>query len=203
MIVSLILAAGMGKRMGQLKQTLPWGEGILLEQVIKVHHQAGVTPISVVVGHEAQEIKARLSHLDVIWIDNPAYREGMGSSLRAGIKGLPRETTGVLLSLGDLPLIKPDTLRQIMEIHRSKQAEIIIPVYQGKKGHPVFLGKGFFSQLLTVQGDMGARQIIKNNEDQVHYLNVKDKGIIQDIDDLDTYTRLKREKEGCPHADHD
>lgn len=198
MIATLILAAGQSKRMGQLKQVMPWGDYILLGKTIEIYQRAGVEPILVVVGFEAAKIKKKLANEKVIWIDNLSYQEGMSTSIRAGLRELSGETQAVLLALGDLPLVKPETIRNIISAYKQKKPPIVVPRFLGKKGHPVLVAQSLFPQLLNIRGDKGARNIIQGNQKQVLYLDVDDPGIYWDIDDFQTYEKFRPTKEDSP-----
>lgn len=200
MIATVILAAGESRRMGSLKQMLAWGEDTLLGKTISIFQEAAAGPIYVVVGNEGSRIKRQLADRKVIWVDNHNYRQGMSSSIEAGIKALPMEAEAVLLALGDLPLLKPETVKKITICFRQGKYRLIVPVSQGRTGHPVLIAKEFFPELLKLKGDVGAKQIIRENREQVYYLEVDDPGIFLDIDEPHTYAKLRAAKEDCSNA---
>ncbi|HHW06031.1 MAG TPA: nucleotidyltransferase family protein [Clostridia bacterium] len=195
MIATLILAAGRGERMGRLKQLLPWGRNVLLGQTISIYRQAGAGPVLVVVGHAKERIMAQLAGLDVIWVENKAYGQGMSSSLKAGVQALPEEAEAVLLALGDMPLIKTETVRHITRVFYERRSSIIVPTFQGRSGHPVLMAKELFPRLLNVSADVGARQVIRDNPHLVCYLPVEDPGILIDVDEPEAYEKLRPEEE--------
>jgi len=203
MIATVILAAGRGERMGRLKQLLPWGKDVLLGRTISVYREAGAGPILVVVGHEKERIMERLADFEVIWVENRAYLEGMSSSVKAGVRALPPGTEAVLLALGDMPFIKPETVRQILQVFQERRPPIIVPVFREKTGHPVLVAREFFPQLLQVSADMGARQVIRDNPQSVYHLPVEDAGILIDVDEPAAYERLRPEEEDVPDAGFD
>lgn len=195
MIATVILAAGQAKRMGRLKQLLPWGKDTILGKTIDLFQQANTGPIYVVVGSQATAVKEALGERQVVWVHNPDFAQGMSSSLQAGLGALPEETEAVLLALGDLPLINPDTVRKMVVLFRQGRHPLVVPRYQGRTGHPVLIAKEFFPQLMVLKGDQGARGLLKEKQELVCYLEVDDPGICQDIDDPQTYARLRPWKE--------
>ncbi|NLC76659.1 MAG: molybdenum cofactor cytidylyltransferase [Clostridia bacterium] len=200
MIATVILAAGQASRMGSLKQLMPWGNKTILGRTVEIFQQAGAEPIFVIVGNQASEIKKKLGDLDVIWVHNPDFEQGMSSSIHAGIRALSQETEAVLLALGDLPLLSADTVNKMVNTFRQGRHRILVPCYQGKTGHPVIFAKELFPKLLELRGDQGARRLIRENEEQVCYLEVDDPGICLDIDDPQTYAKLLPLKEECSNA---
>ena len=194
MIATVILAAGESRRMGSLKQMLAWGQDTVLGKTISTFQEAITGPVFVVVGYEGSRIKRQLADRKVMWVDNPSYQKGMSSSIVAGIKALPAEVEGILLALADLPLLQSDTVKKIADTFLSGKHRLIVPVFQGKTGHPVLIAKEFFPELFKLQGDVGAKQIIRENEKQVFFLNVNDPGIYLDIDEPHTYAKLRATK---------
>lgn len=203
MIASIILAAGRARRMGQLKQLLPWGQDLLLGQTINLYQEAGMELILVVVGCQKEQIMDKLANRDVIWVENNAFQEGMSSSIKAGLNALPKGVEAILLALGDLPLIQPETIKKVLNLFEQKRFPIIVPTFHGKAGHPVLLAKELFPELYALSGDIGARNIIRDHPHLVCYLEVDDPGILRDIDEPETYHRLRPKKGDIPDVDFD
>ncbi|WP_227764875.1 molybdenum cofactor cytidylyltransferase [Zhaonella formicivorans] len=189
-IAVVILAAGKASRMGRTKQLLPWGESTLLGSTIDLYTGAKVDEVIVVVGHCAAEIRAALKDKAVRWVENKAYEQGMSTSLKAGIEALNDGVSAVLLALGDLPLLKKETIRCMLKIYKNNNCKIVIPYYHNKRGNPVLISRELFPELLAIQGDQGAREVIKKYESQVYKLPVDDPGILQDVDTWEDYKRL-------------
>lgn len=189
-IAAVILAAGEGTRMGRTKQLLPWGESTLLGKVIDLFVEAKIHDIIVVVGHAASQICEALKDKPVRWVINEEYKKGMSTSLKKGIAALVPEVQAAFIALGDTPLVRPATVIGMMKKFAADGAEIIIPCYQEKQGHPVLFSRKLFSELLTVTGDKGARDIIRKHEDKVCRFLADDPGILQDVDTWLEYVRL-------------
>ena len=160
-IAAVILAAGMSTRMGIVKQLLPWKNGTMLGSTIDLYTKSEVDKIIVVVGYCAAEIIKTLKDKPVKWVINEEYETGMASSLRAGIKALQEEERICLIGLGDTPLLQVSTIKDIIKTHRKYGNKVVAPYYRGKKGHPILITSELYAELLNVQGDVGARTVIK------------------------------------------
>ncbi len=190
---AVILAAGTSARMGRPKQLLPLDGTTLLARVIENVRSAGLAEIVLVLGASAEAIRRQLpqSLLEGLKIEvNQAYAQGMASSLREGLSALNPQTAAALIVLGDQPLLRPETLRQIMAGYHRSGAQIVIPSHQGKRGNPVLLGRPVFPEVMSLEGDTGCRAIFSRHLDAILKVEVEDPGILLDIDDPDDYDRL-------------
>ena len=186
-IAAIVLAAGMSTRMGSLKQLLPWKNGTILGSTIDLYTGGMIDKTIVVVGYCAAEILNFLEGKPVEWVINEDYQTGMASSLRKGISALGDETDACLIGLGDTPLLNRATIASIIKAYKNYQNKIVVPFYKGKKGHPILITKDFFPELLAVQGDIGARTVLKNHWEEVLRLDVEDAGVIIDLDTPESY----------------
>ena len=123
-------------------------------------------------------------------VDADASRPGMGDSIAAGVRATP-DAPGWLILPADLPLISPSTLRAIAF---AAPCAVTVPVYQGQRGHPVRFGRVCASDLLNLQGNQGAAQIIRAQTatNSVAFLVVNDTGCVTDIDTLDDLARAEK-----------
>jgi molybdenum cofactor cytidylyltransferase len=195
-IGAVILAAGMSSRMGETKQLLRLGERTLLEEVLETVRAAGVNDVVLVLGHARDTIEKSISPGNIKVVVNHAYREGMGSSLRAGISVLPAEIGAALIVLADQPFVRPATLGLLMERYRNSSAQIVIPMYRGFRGNPVLLDRSVFPEIMELSGDIGCRAIFGNHLEGIMKLPVDDPGILIDVDSKDDFEKLKDFKQG-------
>jgi len=189
-IAAVVLAAGESSRMGEAKQLLRLNGGTLLERVIDTVESSGVDDIVVVLGHRANEILATIAAKKLRTIVNDAYREGMGTSLRAGISVLPPETDAALIVLADQPFVRPETLQLLMEQYRNSGAQIVIPMYKGFRGNPVLLDRSVFPEVMALEGDIGCRAVFGNHLEGIVKTPVEDVGILLDLDSKEDVRRL-------------
>jgi molybdenum cofactor cytidylyltransferase len=193
-VTAVILAAGTSSRMGQAKQLLALGDSTVLAQTLAHVQAAAFHEIIVVLGASAEAIRRRLpSPHEFKIVVNQAYQQGIASSLRAGLSAVDPNSNAALIVLGDQPFIRPQTLDRILEEYRRSQAQIVIPVHQGQRGNPVLLDRSVFAEVMALEGDVGSRVIFAKHLDRIVNLEVEDRGILLDLDELADYQRLKYE----------
>ncbi|MFC3067877.1 nucleotidyltransferase family protein [Phenylobacterium soli] len=180
---AIVLAAGAGVRFGGGKLTAPHGEGVLLESALRAALAAPVRAVTVVTGADAEAVAAvarafdprlRIRHA-------PEHAEGMGASLRAGVAALPPDTDGVFVFLGDMPRVPTAVLRPMAEA-LARGAAAAAPVFEGRRGNPVLLGRALFPQLLDLKGDTGARAVLQALGDELALVEAPDDGVLFDVD---------------------
>jgi CTP:molybdopterin cytidylyltransferase MocA len=189
-IAAVVLAAGKSSRMGETKQLIRLGGGTLLERVIDTVESSGVDDIVVVLGHEANQILRTLAGRKLRTVVNDAYREGMGTSLRAGISVLPPETAAAMIVLADQPFVRPETLKLLMDQYRNSGAQIVIPMYKGFRGNPVVLDRSVFPEVMALEGDIGCRAVFGDHLEGIVKTPVEDVGILLDLDSKEDLERL-------------
>lgn len=184
-IAALVLAAGVGSRMrGQNKMlsALPSGQ-LMIKQTLLNITSSQASPIIVVTGHKAEATRAALEDSGVEIVFAPDYAEGMAASLRAGIKALPETADGVLICLGDMPLVSSDVLDTLIaKFDPVTQHEIIFPSFYGQRGNPVLWGRRFFSDLLSLSGDAGAKALLPRFGVFCLDVAVESDGVLRDFD---------------------
>ena len=181
-VSAIVLAAGESRRMGRPKQLLRLGDRTLLDLALDNVRQSSAEEIILVLGSSAAEIKQQVATKGLKVVVNPAYAEGMGSSLRAGIAAVDPNTQAALIVLADQPLVRPATLDRLIEHHRSTGAQIVIPTYNGFRGNPVLLDRSVFREVMEIRGDIGCRAIFGGHTENISKLEVADVGILLDVD---------------------
>jgi molybdenum cofactor cytidylyltransferase len=195
-VSAVILAAGSSSRMGKAKQLLSLGKSTVLAQTLAHVQAAALQEIVVVLGASAEVIRRQLpSGQEIKIVVNQAYQQGIASSLQAGLSAVDPSSDAALIILGDQPFIRSQTLHRIVEEYRRWQAQIVIPVHQGKRGNPVLLDRSVFSEVMALEGDVGSRAIFANHLDGIVQVEVEDSGILLDLDDPADFERLKTKYE--------
>lgn len=188
MISAILLAAGESKRMGELKQLMPFGQNTtIVEQAIDNLLSAAVSEVIVVVGYRAEEVIKSIVGKPVKIAINPNYRQGMSTSIIAGLNLVDSRAQAVMLTLGDQPLINSQTINRLIEEFHNHDRGIAIPTYQGRRGHPIIFAIKYKEKLLELKGDIGGRQIVKDHPDDILEVAVNAGGIITDIDTISDY----------------
>ena len=186
-ISAILLAAGESKRMGQSKQLMPFGETTILEQAVDNLINSTVSETIVVLGHRAEEVMNVITSKPVKIVINPDYQQGMSTSIIAGLDLVDSGTRAVMIALGDQPFVDSQTINSIIEAFVVSDKGIAIPVYQGRRGHPVIFAIRYKGELLRLKGDIGGREIIDQHPDDVLEVAVSCKGVCVDIDTVDSY----------------
>lgn len=180
--VGLLLAAGQGRRFGSNKLLHPIADELPMFQVM-ANKLLDVLPGSVMVINPqlipyTEPLEQRGMHVVV----NKQAEHGIGSSIACGVRASP-DATGWLIALADMPYVKSLTIQQLSQ-RLQKGAGIVAPRYKQQRGHPVGFNRRFKDELIALNGDVGARQIIQNHQDQLELLENDDAGSITDIDQM-------------------
>jgi len=185
-IGAVILAAGQSRRMGDANKLLTFWQGKpLLCHALDLFQDLGL-PMLLVTGHDAGAVAALARPFGCKIVHNPGHEEGMGRSLAAGIAAAPPEWGAALIALGDMPMIRPETVRALLAA-RAKNAFILAPAMGARTGHPVLWPRAFFEELTQLRGDKGAREIIDRHADRLRTVPVDDPGIFRDFDQPEAF----------------
>lgn len=196
MIVGIILSAGESKRMGTPKQLLPWGKTIILQQVIDNAAASHLEQILLVLGSHAGEIAGKITISPKIEIViNHDFKEGMSSSVKCGIKNAPAGADAFMLLLGDQPFISPAIINRLLDEYQTSKHGIVIPVYNGKHGHPVIFAAKYKQELLAI-ADQGAKAVVNNHLQDILEVPLDAPEILTDIDTPQDYQKAKAQAEG-------
>lgn len=200
-ICAVILAAGLSRRMGRLKPLLPLGGRTLLERVAELYRDAGLTDIQVVVGHRADEVRRASTRLQVRWVVNGRYEEGMFTSVVSGLKSLPERCAAFFIHPVDIPLVRPQTVSALIRAYRRKPTGVLYPVFEVERGHPPLISAGLIAEILSWDGGGGLKAFLEGLAgDQVQELPVADEATLLDLDTPEAYRAMAQrfEKRDCP-----
>ena len=196
-VAAVVLAAGRSTRMGAVNKLIAEIGGkplvrIAAEQALASH----ASPVIVVTGHEKDKVAAALAGLPVRLVHNPDYAEGLGSSLRTGIAAVPAEADGAIVCLGDMPQVDAPLIdKLIAAFDPEKGALVVTPTIDGRRGNPVVWSRRFFPDLMAVQGDIGARNLIGSYAEAVVEVPVAGDGALIDVDTPESLSAVKAEIE--------
>ncbi|HMA55625.1 MAG TPA: molybdopterin-binding/glycosyltransferase family 2 protein [Pseudolabrys sp.] len=196
-VAALVLAAGRSTRMGAVNKMLAEIGGkplvrIAAEQAAASHAQ----PVIVVTGHEREKVEAALKGLSVRFVHNPDYSEGLGTSLKAGIAAVPEESDAAIVCLGDMPQVDAALInRLIAAFDPERGALVVVPSIDGRRGNPVVWSRRFFHDLMSIQGDIGARHLIGTYVEAVVEVPVSGEAALIDVDTPESLSAVKAEIE--------
>ena len=189
-IASVILAAGDSQRMGKPKALLKIGPLVFLETIFNLLNEAKYDPIITVLGNDFREIFQSIQNKrKILFLRNQFPDKGQLYSIQCGLKHVPGDVPGCLVVLVDHPLVSLTTYLTIHEAAQKFPYKIIIPVFEGKRGHPVYFGKKYFNDLLTAPLSEGARYVVQKYEKNILEIPVDDAGILVDIDTPEEYNQ--------------
>jgi molybdenum cofactor cytidylyltransferase len=187
MISAILLAAGQSKRMGKLKQLMPFGQSTIVEQAVDNLLGSAVYEVIVVVGYRAEDVIKAIAAKPIRLAINPDYEHGMSTSIIAGLNLVHSRVQGIMLALGDQPLVNSQTINRLIEEFYNHDKGIAVPTYQGSRGHPIIFAIKYKEKLLKLKGDVGGRQIIKDHPGDVLEVAVNSESIVADFDTTDDY----------------
>jgi molybdenum cofactor cytidylyltransferase len=189
-VAVIVLAAGSSTRLGQPKQVLRLSGRPLLERTLDVARSTMLTHRILVVGGFADDVLALVDTATFEIIYNPDYQTGQASSLRAGIAALPDSVDGVVVLLGDQPLVQPWLVDDLATNFDPAQSVAVRPRYEDGPGNPILLGRSLFPELLQIEGDVGARGVLQRHRDRIMERDWTTQRAPRDVDSMDDYAAL-------------
>lgn len=183
----LILSAGLSSRMKAFKPLLPLRESTVIENVICNVKAAGLNKIIVVVGYRADMLKPVLNKMAVDWIVNPAYRDEMYSSIRAGVDRIEQTAKAFFLLPCDMPFVHPQTFKILNKAFNPAKMDILKPRYHGKSGHPVLISAQKIPAIQSFSETGGLRALILKQAWKVADIDCNDPGMLIDLDNPRDY----------------
>jgi molybdenum cofactor cytidylyltransferase len=196
-IAAIVLGAGRSSRMGGPNKLLAEiGGKPLVRIVVEAALASRARPVIVVTGHQRERVEAALNGLPVSFAHNPHFAEGLGTSLKTGIAALPADVDGAIVCLGDMPQVDAGLIdRLIGALDPDKGALVVVPTIDGKRGNPVVWSRRFFGDLMTVEGDVGARYLIGRYPEAVVEVPLVGNAALTDVDTPEALAAVKAELE--------
>ncbi|MEV0495200.1 nucleotidyltransferase family protein [Streptomyces atratus] len=191
-IAGLLLAAGGGRRLGGRPKALLEHRGRpLVEHALRMLREGGCAPVHVVLGAAADEVRARADLSGCAVTVNPQWREGMGSSLRAGLGALSgTKADAALVLLVDQPGIGAQAVARVRSAYRSR-VTLAAASYDGERGHPVLFGADRWADIAAgAVGDQGARAYLRAHRDAISLVECSDVAEAYDIDTAEDLRHL-------------
>ncbi len=186
-IAGIVLAAGESTRYGQPKQLLNWRGQPFVRAVAKTALESGLSPVIVVTGAHAVQVRNAVHDLNVTVVHNPDWKSGQGSSIRTGVKAA-ENVGGAIFLLTDQPQVTTSILRGLVEKHADGVYPIVAPMVMDQRANPVLFDGVAFNDLASIEGDTGGRAIFHKH--RVEYLPWHDDRLLLDVDTPEMYQRL-------------
>lgn len=184
-VAALVLAAGRSRRMAPLNKLLvPDRDGVpMLARVVDNVLASHARPVVVVTGHERERIEEALAGRPVRFAHAEDYAEGLSASLKAGLAALPTDLDGVVVCLGDMPLVAGPLIDKLIAAFDPEEGRAIaMPTFRGKQGNPMLWALEFLPEMMSITGDIGARHLVGKHADRVVEVEVADDAVLKDFD---------------------
>jgi molybdenum cofactor cytidylyltransferase len=194
-VAAIVLAAGSSSRMGRNKLLLDFAGQPIVCHAVDHALAAGIRDVVVVGGHQAAKVREalgdRLAAPGIRMVEAREHKLGMSASLKAGIRALAPKTQAALVMLGDMPQVSATLIRRLVSAYNPVEGRtIVVPTMNGKRGNPVLFDRKFFPEILELAGDVGARHLIGEHDDEVAEVAVDDAAVFADVDTPEAYERL-------------
>lgn len=188
-IFAIILAAGLSSRMGELKPLLDVCGETALARCCRVFSRA--ENVFVVTGHRREELAPVIAASGARELFNPDYLEGMFTSIRAGVaRAAECGADGALISPADCPLVPPEAVDKVLEAAKKAPDRLAVACFAGKKGHPLYIPRRLFSEILEHDGENGLRGVTARHEEELIRVETRSEGVLMDMDTPEAYRRL-------------
>jgi molybdenum cofactor cytidylyltransferase len=188
---AVVVAAGLSSRMKAFKPMLPLGDSTIIRTAIAGLRAGGVSTIAVVIGHNAEALREHIAGPAVDFLYNEDYATtDMFRSACIGLSYMKDKTQRLFFMPGDVPLFDIRTLALMIEGMEESGSPIVVPAYNGRKGHPILVDNRAIPALVAFKGEMGLKGAIAALREKAQVLEVDDRGVIMDADSPEDYRRL-------------
>lgn len=181
-VVGVVLAAGESRRMGTLKALLPFGTRTVIEQVLQPLLQADLAGVAVVLGYRAADIAAVIEALPVQILHNPDYQHGMTTSVQVALRHITPIPDAYLLALVDQPHLGPGPIQRLLTACADTHKGLVIPIYAGKRGHPIVLAARYRPEVLALGQEQGLHLVMRGHPDDTLEVPMDSDDILRDMD---------------------
>ena len=193
MIWAVILAAGESRRMGTQKLLLPFGDATVIESVVLTALASRVDRVLAVLGADRDAVRQKLEPFGIDFVINENFVKGMLSSVQAGFAALPPAAEAAVVMLSDQPFLPAGVVDAVVEAFRRSGKGIVVPAFQGRRGHPVLIGLKYHDEVLALDPTDGLRRLMRAHPDDIFEAAVEDANILRDMDVPEDYANeLKR-----------
>lgn len=196
-VAGLVLAAGSSTRMGRNKLLLDLDGRPVVRRVVEAAIGAALDRVVVVLGHEADVVRAALEGLACESIVNPDHAKGVGTSLRAGLRHVASSADAAVVILADMPFVTSSTIAGVVRLHRETGARLILSHYGDVQAPPTLYGRALFAEVLGVPDGKSGKQVAERHRDEAA-IAVWPESALRDIDVAGDYEAIRAELADAP-----
>jgi molybdenum cofactor cytidylyltransferase len=199
MTCGIVLAAGESRRMGRQKVLLDYGGRSVIRHIVGQLQASAIERVYVVTGADSERVAGELRETGVGILHNAGWKEGMLSSVRCGLRGVEGGCDSVMVLLGDQPTVTSGLIDRIVKAYDESKKGILVPVYEGRRGHPIVFSTRYREKVLSGYDDVGLRGLMEEYAADVFEFEVTDANVCRDMDDpadYEYYLRMLRDKGG-------
>ena len=192
-IAGVVLAAGPSRRFGTHppKQLAIFDGQPLVRRIVEVALASRLSEVVVVLGLAGAAVAEELGGLEVRLIDNPGFRQGQSSSVRAGLAAVADRVSAAMFVPIDQPGLSTVAIDSLIDCYRQSAASIVVPTFAGQRGAPVVIDQSLFGELAAIEGDAGGRQIFARHEENLVELAFAREEPLLDVDTPDQLAALE------------
>ena len=187
-VCAIVLAAGASTRMKTQKMLLPFKGKTIVETVVDNALNA-TGNVVVVLGSHKNEISEKLNGRNISLTINENYLQGMLSSVVCGFRNLPEMVEAIMLFLGDQPQVPSEAAEMVISNWEKSGIGIVIPIYQGKRGHPVLIETRYKNEIENLDPEKGLRQLMEIRKNDILEVDCPFPEILRDIDTPEEYEK--------------
>jgi molybdenum cofactor cytidylyltransferase len=192
-IGGIILAAGLSSRMGRNKLIQPLQGKPLVRHVAEAAAASSLSPLVVVTGNDASGVQSELAGLPLLFAHNPEFSKGLSTSLKRGLMALPEDCDAAMVLLGDMPTVAADLIdKLIASFDPEENRTICVATRRGKRGNPVLWARRFFPEIMSLEGDIGAKSLMATYPELVCEVEAENDAPLTDIDTPDALEAVAR-----------
>ena len=190
MLAAVILSGGASRRMGSPKALLPYQGRPFLEHLLDVAKHPGIGVRRVVLGPDADAISAQVALKADEIVINKDWERGQLSSIQMAIRSLPAGTDGLLLCPVDHPLISASLVADLIDSFEKTNASVVVPLYEGRRGHPVIFAARLYEELLNAPDDIGARAVVWAHRNEICEVSTTEEGCVLNLNDPEAFGKI-------------
>jgi len=189
-VAGILLAAGTSSRMGSNKLLFDLAGESVLRGAVRRALAGGLSPVIVVLGHEAEKARRELDGLACGTTINPRFEEGINTSLKTGVADLPADVDAAMVLLADMPFVTPEMIAEMIARYRASEAPLVISDYEGVNAPPMLYDRSLFDELKLMTGEGCGRQVVKRHRHEAEVVSWPATALA-DIDVPEDYARLR------------